>query len=53
MAHIKIEKGKLAEDKILRAIEFENLGNPNNDGYQKGLFLWFMNFLIANLKKVK
>ena len=41
-------KGRTASDKILRDKAFNIAKNPKYDGYQKGLALWFINFLIKS-----
>ena len=39
---------RTASDKILRDKAFNIAKNPKYDGYQKGLALWFINFLIKS-----
>ena len=46
--HFKDLKRRTASDKILRDKAFNIAKNPKYDGYQKGLALWFINFLIKS-----
>ena len=41
-----------ASDKFLRDKVFNITKHPKYDGYQRGLALWFINFLIKMLLKV-
>ena len=37
---------RTASDKVLRDKAFNTAKNKKNDGYQRGLYKWFINFLI-------
>ena len=37
---------RTASDKVLRDKAFNTAKNKQNDGYQRGLYKWFINFLI-------
>ena len=39
---------RTASDKVLRDKAFNITKNPKYDGYQRGLALWFINFLIKS-----
>ena len=43
---------RTASDKVLRDKAFSIAKNPKYDGYQRGLLLWFTNFLIKSRKEV-
>ena len=45
-------KRRTASDKILRDKAFNIAKNPKYDGYQRGLVLWFINFLIKSRREV-
>ena len=45
-------KRRTASDKILRDKAFNIAKNPKYDGYQRGLVLWFINFLIKSPREV-
>ena len=40
---------RTAADKVLRDQAFNIAKDPKSDGYQRGLALWFINFLIEKL----
>ena len=42
-----------ASDKVLRNKAFKIAKNTNYDGYQRGLLLWFINFLMKSQKVVE
>ena len=46
--HMKILKRRTASDKILRDKAFNIAKNPTYDGYQRGLALWSIHFLIKS-----
>ena len=45
-------KKRTASDKVLRDKAFNIAKNPKYDGYQRGLALWFINFLIKSQRDV-
>ena len=43
---------RTASDKVLRDKAFNIAKNPKYDGYEEGLLLWFISFLIKSQKVV-